>query len=141
MKSRTRNLLSLSKRKAQFFTLTAFAVVGALFVISRLLSPANIPDPSQVALAEEFFIFNDIKEKTIQVVKETKGCNEILKNLEEFREAARQFALRKGILYLEFRLNTPCIEDPLFPVVVIFDLRLVSPQVTLSAKYFVPWPA
>ncbi len=128
-------------KKAQFFLLAAFAIVTILFMINQLVSPSNVFDTSSIALSDEIFMFNNIKQKSVDVAGQSKSCEEIITNLEEFRNIAKDFVLKKGVLLFEFRLNSPCYEDPFFPIVILFDLKLSSPTANLQSSYFVPWPA
>ncbi|HLC39503.1 MAG TPA: hypothetical protein VJJ76_01325 [archaeon] len=140
MKSRTRNsssFLKFAKRhKGQFFVLSAFAIVAMFFLISRWIEPFTIVDTSQVALMDEFFIFNNIKEKAIYAVNGSKSCEDLRYNLDEYRNFVQQYALEKNFK-IDFNYTiSPCYnEPPFFPVVIEANLRLKSPSADLSSTF------
>jgi hypothetical protein len=87
--------------------LSAFAIVTVVFFLSQWIEPYTITDTSSVALKEEFFIFNDIKEKAIETVKNSKDCEELryilLTPTGEFKIFAENFASMKNL-----DLNVTC---------------------------------
>ena len=94
---------SLSRsRKAQFFVLSAFTIVTIVFFLSQWIEPYTIIDTSSIALKEEFFIFNNIKEKAVETVKNS-TCEELEYNLGEFKTFAENFASMKNL-----DLNVTC---------------------------------
>ncbi len=138
MVSHTRNL---SKSKAQFFILSAFVIVSVLFVIGGWIEPLTIPDTSQVALREEPFIFNNVKEKAMLVVIESKSCEELKYNLGEYKNFVELYAIRKGKLILFYEFESPC-ELPNgeeIPAVVDFNLTFSSPQIQINSLFHETW--
>jgi hypothetical protein len=132
---------SSSKSKAQFFILSAFAIVSMLYLISRWMQPSGIIDTSQVALMEEFFVFNNVKEKAIQVVNESKSCEELKYNLDEYKNFVELYALEKGKLFLFWKLSSPCElpDGKEIPTVVVFDLNLSTPQIKIGSSFHETW--
>ncbi len=49
-------------KKGQFFILSTFAIVGAMYLIGSLIRSSSIIDTSQIVLMEYPFVFNNIKE-------------------------------------------------------------------------------
>lgn len=132
-----------SSFKGQFFLLTAFAILTALFVLSRYVQPFEIIDISRVILNDEVFIFNNIKEKAIEVVKISKSCEELKFNLEEYKIFAERFASKYGkLLFFSYQFTSPCEsggED--IPTTVNFNLTLISPSIQINSNFSVPWPS
>lgn len=130
------------KRKAQFFILAAFTMVTMFYFISRWIEPFSIIDTSQVPLMDEIFIFNNIKEKTIDVIKNSKTCTDLNYNLQEYRDFVINYALSKGYK-LDFNyLLTPCNPDFLIPVdAVLLNITLQSPRTTLASLFSSSWPS
>jgi hypothetical protein len=131
----------LKSRKAQFFILSAFAIVLIVYFMSRWLEPFTIIDISQIPLQEEMFLLNNIKEKSFYFAKEgTKSCDDLRYNIEEYKHFFENYALEKG-----YKLNfnytiAPCYgEPPLFPVVTEIKLYLKSKNMELMAEYSVKW--
>ena len=132
---------SLSKyRKAQFFFLSAFTIVTILYFISQWISPYSIPDTSTVAMMEEPYIFNNVKEKAVFAVNGTKSCEDLRYNLEEYKYFVERYAFEKNIK-LDFNyVISPCFsEPPLFPVVVNINMQLRSPSLDLGSNFTMGW--
>jgi len=111
--------MKLKSRKAQFFILSAFAIVSIVYFMARWLEPFTIIDVSQIPLQEEVFFFNNIKEKSFYFAKEgTKSCDDLKYNIEEYKHFVEAYALEKGYkLNFNYSLS-PCYDEPpLFPVV------------------------
>ena len=89
---RTRNS-SNSSRKAQFILLSAFAIVTILFTVSRWIEPYTITETSSIPIREEFFIFNNIKEKAAEVVMKSKDCEDLIFNLQEYEDYVERLSL------------------------------------------------
>jgi len=83
--------------KGQFFVLSAFAIVAAVFLLSQWIEPYSIPDTSFAVFFEEPFIFNNIKEKAIATVKMSSDCNDLTFNLDEYKKFVGNFVLSKGM--------------------------------------------
>lgn len=123
---------SLSKsRKAQFFVLSAFAIVTVIYFIGRWVEPYTIIDTSSAVLMEEPFVFNNIMEKAEASVYASKTYEELGYNLEEYRQFVLDYILRKGY-YVNFTYTiTP-------PGVTIY-MKLKSTKITLESTHIVNW--
>lgn len=132
--------LKLRSRKAQFFILSAFAIVSIVYFMARWIEPLTIIDISQIALQEEAFVFNNIKEKAIYAVNGSKSCDDLRYNLEEYKLFVESYAVEKGYK-LDFNYEiSPCYEEPpLFPVVVETRLRLKSKAIELKSNFSMKW--
>ncbi len=122
-------------RKAQFFILSAFAIVSILYFLSRWLEPTTIPDTSSIVAMDEPFIFNNIREKTSVVVNGSRNCEELQFNLEEFKDFAESFATEKNyILNLDYSL--PACTPPL---TIDFQMELISNKMSITSDFSVRW--
>jgi hypothetical protein len=139
-----RNLLKLNtkRRKAQFFVLTAFTIVGILYLISSWIQPFTIVDTSAVILLEEPFIFNNLKEKTITTVNISKTCDDLFYNLDEYSNFIQSFASGKN-LQLVFYYDTPnCQSLPSrTPLPIQFYMTLRSSRVYILSNFTTTWIA
>jgi len=126
-----------NRRKAQFFILAAFTIVTMFYLISRWIEPFTIIDTSQVPLMDEIFIFNNIKEKTFSVIRQSKSCEDVTFNIQEYREFVVNYALGKG-----YRLTYNYTLDscPSSSFIVKINMILQSPRTTLSSNFSYPWP-
>lgn len=133
---------SKSKRsKAQFMILTAFAMVSIFYLISKWVEPYNLLDTAEIVLIEEPFVFNNIKEKALDVVNTSTSCEELVSNLEEYKIFIEDYAFKKLIVYFDYTLETPCYEYDLeFPVLILFDIKLRSEKMTIRDKFYGFWP-
>ncbi len=129
-----RSLLK-SSRKAQFFILSAFAIVSILYFLSKWLEPTTIPDTASIAAMDEPFIFNNIREKTFLVVNGSKNCEDLQFNLEEFKQFAESFATEKNYV-ITLGYSVPVCNPPL---TIGFDLKLISTRMTLTSSFSVNW--
>lgn len=131
---------SISK-KAQFMIITALTMVSIFYLISRWLEPYNLLDTAEVVLMEEPFVFNNIKEKALDVVNTSESCTDLVDNLDEYKTFIKDYAFRKLVVYFDYSLETPCYEyDPRFPVLVLFDIELRSEKMTIRDKFYGFWP-
>jgi hypothetical protein len=131
----------INSKKAQFMILTAFLMVSVFYLISRWIEPYNLLDTAEVVLIEEPFVFNNIKEKAIELVSTSASCAELVANLEEYKIFIEDYAFKKLIIYFDYTLETPCYEDdPLFPVLVIFNIELQSEKITIRDEFYGFWP-
>ena len=122
-------------RKAQFFILSVFAIVTILYFLSRWLEPSTVIDTSSVALKEESFVFNNIKEKAFDVVDSSKNCEELNFNLQEYKQAAEDYALSKNYL-LDFNYAYPsCVS----PMNINFTMALTSTNMQLASNFSTTW--
>jgi hypothetical protein len=139
-----RNLLKINtkRRKAQFFVLTAFTIVGILYLISSWIQPFTIVDTSAVILLEEPFIFNNLKEKTITTVNISKTCDDLFYNLDEYSNFIQSFASGKN-LQLVFYYDTPnCHSLPSrTPLAIQFYMTLRSSRVYVLSNFTTTWIA
>jgi len=130
-----------SSRKAQFMILTAFLMVSVFYLISRWIEPYNLLDTAEIVLIEEPFVFNNIKEKATELVNTSTSCAELVDNLEEYKVFIEDYAFKKLIIYFDYTLETTCYEDdPLFPVLVIFNIELKSEKITIRDEFYGFWP-
>jgi len=127
--------------KAQFLVITAFVMVSIFYLVSKWMQPYTIPDTSEIVLAEEPFVFNNIEEKALYLVNTSKSCEELVYNLQEFKSYVEDYAFRKLIIYFDYTLETPCYpEDPEFPVLVLFDIRVQSQAMKAADRFYGYWP-
>ena len=90
----------LKSRKAQFYIISVVGIVTILYAVGKSLTSYSIIDTSEVALRNDFFIFNNIVEKTLATLNVSKNCEELKFNLEEFKLiATRAFAAHFRIDY------------------------------------------
>lgn len=137
MTFRTRSLLK--SRKAQFFILSAVAVIGILYFLSRWMEPSTITDTSSVVSMEESFLFNNIKEKAVETVENSKSCEELKYNLDEYKKFVEGYVLKKGEIALQYQFIAPCYENPPTPAVAEFILNLTTPKAKLSSVFYAGW--
>ena len=129
----------LRSKKAQFFLLSAFAIVTIAFFVSKWIEPYTIIDTSSVVLRDEAFIFNNIKEKAVTVINGSKNCEDLFYNLEEYKNFVEDYASKKNYkLDFDYYMS-PCYEGSSFPVVVETRTRLKSTNMDLYANYSSGW--
>jgi len=116
----------LKSRKAQFFVLSAFAIVTVVFFLSQWIEPYTIIDTSSAALREDFFIFNNIKEKAVETVKGSKDCEDLRYNLGEYKSFTENFASMKNLDLNVTYYNTTVCEDSKLDTFFIIKLRSSS---------------
>ena len=133
--------VKLVSSKAQFLVITAFVIVSIFYLVSKWMQPYTIPDTSEIVLAEEPSVFNNIKEKALYVVNTSASCDELVNNLAEYKAYVEDYAFRKLIVYFDYTLETPCYApDPKFPVLVLFDIRVQSQAMKIADKFYGYWP-
>jgi len=133
--------MRLSSNKAQFLVITAFVIVSIFYLVSKWMQPYTIPDTSEIVLAEQPYVFNNIKEKALQVVNTSQSCDELVDNLAEYKAYVEDYAFRKLIVYFDYSLETPCYEaSPQFPVLVLFDIRIQSQGMSVADRFYGYWP-
>jgi hypothetical protein len=116
--------------KGQFFVLSAFAIVAAVFLLSQWIEPYNIPDTSFAVLSEEPFIFNNIKEKAIATVKASTDCNDLKFNLAEYKKFVEDFVLSKGMsLVFDYKIKD-C-----GTLKTEFNITLKSPSFSIKSSF------
>lgn len=122
----------LNSRKAQFFVLSAFAIVMTIFFLSQWTEPSSIIDTSSLVMKEEFFVFNNIKEKAQEVVKASKDCDELQFNLEEFKQFAENYAFMKR-MNLKIDYTPHCIGSSIQDV--DFNITLISSSAFIQSIF------
>jgi len=122
--------------KGQFFLLTVFTIITILFFISLWIKPGEIIDVSQVVLREEIFVFNNVKEKAVEVIKLSKTCEDLIFNLQEFKKFVEIYGLKKGF---KIHLNFSQPNCNSLPTLVTINLSLSSPQYYLIKNFQVEW--
>ncbi len=125
---------SLSKsRKAQFFILSAFAIISILFVISQWVEPFKIIDTSSAILDDEIFVFNNLKEQSILAVKNSKDCNDLKFNIEEFKLFVDNYILQKNMrLTFNYVITSPCVDSQLATEIYI---AVSSTKTSMDSKF------
>jgi hypothetical protein len=102
-------------------------------MISNWIRPISILDTSSAVLMEEPFVFNNIKEKADETVQISKNCEELNFNLEEFKNFAVDFALRKNLnLILDYTITNPCNDNVLQ---TSFNITMTSPRMTINSNF------
>ncbi|MEM5808158.1 MAG: hypothetical protein QW818_03435 [Candidatus Aenigmatarchaeota archaeon] len=134
-----RNSSSLrSARKGQFFILTTVVVVTILFFISRWIGPPAQVDTSDIVQMEELFTFDNIREKTTEVVKYSENCDDLNYNLQEYKNFLDEYGKEKNYR-IDFSYSpSPCFEE--FGAVVYFSLKITSNKVNAESSFSVTWP-
>lgn len=133
MAYRTRNS-SRSSRKAQFFILSVFAIIGILYFVSRWFQPTTILDTSSIASMDEPFIFNNIRENVFTVVNGSESCQDIKFNMEEFKNYAEYYGVRKNLKLVFDYDASPCF-PPIFPIVVATRLSISSTSFSVNSNF------
>lgn len=128
-------------KKAQFFVLTGFVIISIFYLVSKWLEPYNVIDTSSAIMAEEPYIFNNIKQESLRIVAYADSCNDLVGSIEEYKSFVEDYAFRKLIIYFDYSLETPCYEkDPEFPVLVIFNVELRSTKMKIKDTFYGFWP-
>lgn len=126
---------SSNSKKGQFFILSTFAIVGAMYLISSLIRSSSVVDTSQIVLLEYPFIFNNIRETAIEVVNMSKDCEELRFNLDEYKYFVEEFAWKKGYkISLDYFI--PSCDTS---ANVILNLTLKAPNAYFSSNFTVKW--
>lgn len=130
-----------SSKKAQFMIVTALTMISIFYLISRWLEPYSLLDTAEIVLIEEPFVFNNIKEKALDIVNSSESCTDLVNNLGEYKIFVEDYAFRKLVVYFDYTLETPCYEyDPRFPVLVLFDIELRSDKIKIKDEFYGFWP-
>ena len=102
-----------------------------MYTISSWILSTKILRASELILMDEFFIFDNIKEKSIKTV-EISNCSELKWNLEEFKKFVSTFGKRNNMQII-FKYNivtcTPTSK------VVNMELHLLSGNIYMNATY------
>lgn len=139
MASRTRSSSSYKKndRKGQFFILTTVAVVTILFFVGRWIEPLAQVDTSSIVQMGEIFTFDNIKEKTSAVVKDSESCDDLDYNLEEYKNFIQNFAREKNYR-IDFGYGiSSCVDDT--GAVIEATLRILSENVDAKGTFIETW--
>lgn len=136
MVCRTRNLSNckiFKSRKAQFYVLSAFAIVSIIYLVSTWIESYTIIDTSSIPLMEEPFVFNNMKEKAVEVVKNSNDCENLQYNLDEYKAFVENYGMTKN-----FNITlTPSVQNCDGNTwTVKFDLILKSPRVLITSFNF-----
>lgn len=124
---------STSSRKGQFFILSAFVMVTIFLLLSQYIQPSTVYDTSSIVRSDEAFIFNNIKEKSEEIVDVSKDCNELRFNLEEFRNFVESFVTQKNIqLVYDFDIRSPCSDSQM---TTDFVIQMNSPRASAEASF------
>ncbi len=139
MAYRTRNLLSYSKKKAQFFVISAVTIVVLLFLVSQWLQPQTIIDASEAVLREETFVFSNIKEKAIATAATSKTCDDLSYNLDEYKNFAEQYVAGKGSK-LNFVYSISACSLVPQSTTINFEISLKAVDADVSSSFSLKWP-
>lgn len=127
--------------KAQFLIITALVIISVFYLVSMWMQPYSIPDTSDIVLSSEPFVFNNIKEKAMTIVSTSSSCSDLVNNLDEYKAYVEEYAFKKLIVYFDYSLNTPCYAyDPRFPILVLFNIRVQSPTMSVGNSFYGFWP-
>jgi|GEM_PF-1045680 len=139
--SNYRKLENIRKSKrAQFFVLTGFVIVGVFYLVSRWLEPYTIIDTSEVAMRDEMFVFNNIKQEALRIVENSKSCEDLANNLDEYNYFIEYHSFKKLLIYFDYILETPCHElAPGSPTDVFFDIEIKSSGVRIKDSFSSTW--
>jgi hypothetical protein len=132
-----RNLLK--SRKAQFYIVSVVGLVTILYAIGKSLTASSIIDTSELALRNDFFVFNNIVEKTLATLNASKSCEDLNFNLQEFKSfAIREFA---PTFRIEYNYRIISCNETSRNATVSFNITLfsVSSQITTSFTKNVNW--
>ena len=130
------SLLNLKRNvKGQFFVLTAVAIVAILFFVGKWLDVSTQSDTSYIVLSQESFIFDNIFEKTTDVIKNSENCDNLNYNLQEYKSFISGIALEKNYK-LRFDYNVPSCSDTIGATNTIsFNMRIQSETSDLSKDF------
>jgi hypothetical protein len=113
----------LKSKKAQFYIISVVSIITILSTIGRSITTYSIIDTSEPALRNDFFIFNNIVEKTLETLNASRSCEELEFNLEEFKNiATRAFAPNFRV---EYSYSINC-SDSTRSATVSFNITLYS---------------
>lgn len=135
-----RSLLSLKKnaRKGQFFIMTALAVVTVLFFVGRWSDPLTQIDTSNIVLSDELFTFDNLYEKTTEVVKKSANCEDLAYNLQEYKDFISDFSKTKNYKIDFIYSMGSCIDGN--GATISFKMRVQSEQSNAQKDFIITWP-
>ncbi len=132
MKFHMRNLQN--SKKAQFFVLSAFAIVSIIYFVSRWMEPFTIIDTSSIPMMDEPFIFNNIVEKANETVGASKSCDDLTFNLQEYSNFVKDYASGRNMLLGFDYTQSAC---PANPAVVTFKINLTTTRIFINRTFSV----
>lgn len=121
-----------SSRKAEFFILSAFAIIMTIFFLSQWIEPYTITDTSQIVFREEIFLFNNIVEKANETVSSSKDCEDLSFNLEEYETFVKNYVSTKA---LSLTLNYNIANCNSSGAQVSFNITLTSPSIQIKRTF------
>jgi hypothetical protein len=126
-----RNLLK--SRKAQFYIISVVGIVTIFYAIGKSLTPSVIIDTSDVVLRNDYFVFNNIVEKTLETLNASKSCEDLRFNLEEFNSiATNSFA---PAFRVEYSYSIVSCDDATRSATVSFNITLYSVNSEIGTKF------
>jgi hypothetical protein len=126
-----RNLLK--SRKAQFYIISVVGIVTIFYAIGKSLTPSLIIDTSDVVLRNDYFVFNNIVEKTLETLNASKSCEDLRFNLEEFKSiATKSFA---PAFRVEYSYSIVSCDDATRSATVSFNITLYSVNSEIGTKF------
>jgi len=75
----------LKSRKAQFYIISVVGIITILYATGKSLTESSIVDTSEIVLTNDFFVFNNIVEKTLATLNMVRSCEDLSFYLEEFK--------------------------------------------------------
>jgi len=117
-------------KKAQFYILTAFTIVSIIFMVSMWIESYTIIDTSSIPMMEEPFLFNNIVEKSIEVVKQSKTCDDLKYNLGEYQTFVEKYGVSKN-----FNISLSYTYGCDGQLTADFVLKLISPKTSISSSF------
>lgn len=127
---------SRKDRKGQFFVLSAVAVVTILFFVGRWTGPSTQIDTSSIVLLDEFSTFDNIQQKTSDVIKGSESCEDLAYNLQEYKNFIGNFARDKNYK-ISFEYSVPSCGAS---ATVNVYLTVASENVNAQKAFTVNWP-
>jgi hypothetical protein len=100
------------------------------------MEPYTIIDTSSVVLAEEPFVYNNVKEKIIYTVNTSKSCEDLTYNIEEFKLFVAEYLSLKNYKF-DFNYTMSSCSTP--PVSVAANLTLRSPKMDIASNFTIIW--
>ena len=126
---------SLNSSKAEFFILTAFAIVTILYFVSKWVQPTTIIDTSRVASRTDLYIFNNIVEKANKTVAISKNCEDLTYNLEEFKDFVESLKGRQSIIFNYTIISCNDVNGG----EVKFNITEITPTSKISSNFTSYW--
>jgi len=129
MHSSSKQKKVLNFKKAQFYILSAFAIVSIIFMVSMWIESYTIIDTSSIPMMEEPFAFNNIVEKATEVVRQSKNCDDLKYNLDEYRLFVEKYGINKNF-NITLTYSYSCS-----PLSATFKLNLTSPKAKIYSSF------